>query len=309
MTSNTLLFTHPSMLAHGVPPGHPERPDRLIAVLKGLDGLPLDRREAPLASRDALIGVHPAAYVDAMDQVFPGPGEGMAALDSGDTFLSDGSREAAYRAAGAVVAAVDAVLAGEARSAFCAVRPPGHHAEPAQPMGFCLFNNVAIGARHALNAHRLERVAVIDFDVHHGNGTQAVALKEPRLFFASTHQRPLYPGTGAADDQSPHANLINAPLAPRSDGQAWRAAMDALVLPALSAFNPQLLFISAGFDAHSDDPLADLRLEPQDFAWAVPALRQAAPNAAGRIISTLEGGYDLAALQACARAHVEALIA
>jgi acetoin utilization deacetylase AcuC-like enzyme len=309
MIKDVLLFTHPAMLAHGVPPGHPERPERLTAVLRGVEDLPLQRREAPLADRQALIGVHPAAYVDAMDAVFPAAGEGMAALDSGDTFLSDGSREAAYRAAGAVVAAVDAVLAGQARAAFCAVRPPGHHAEPAQPMGFCLFNNVAIGALHALNAHGLARVAVVDFDVHHGNGTQAVALKEPRLLFASTHQRPLYPGTGAAEDQSPHANLINAPLPARTDGAAWRAAMAAHVLPALQAFDPQMVLISAGFDAHSDDPLADLRLQPDDFAWAVGAIRQAAPKAADRIISTLEGGYDLDALAASARAHVQALLA
>jgi acetoin utilization deacetylase AcuC-like enzyme len=304
-----LLFTHEAMLAHGVPPGHPERPERLHAVLAGLADLALERRAAPLADADALLRVHPQAYVEAMDRVFPGAGEGMTALDSGDTFLSEHSREAAYRAAGAVVAAVDAVLAGEARSAFCAVRPPGHHAEPAQPMGFCIFNNVAIGALHALDAHDLERVAVVDFDVHHGNGTQAVALKEPRMFFASTHQRPLYPGTGAAQDQSPHANLVNAPLAPGAGSVQWRAAMQDIVFPALAMFNPELVLISAGFDAHSDDPLADMHLSPEDFAWAVPQLRAHAPRAHGRIVSTLEGGYDLAALAASARAHVEALLA
>jgi acetoin utilization deacetylase AcuC-like enzyme len=309
MSLPVLLFTHPAMLAHGVPPGHPERPERLEAVLNGLAGLPLQPREAPWAEPSALARVHPPAYVAAMDRVFPAPGEGMGALDSGDTFLSDGSREAAYRAAGAVCAAVDAVLNGQARAAFCAVRPPGHHAEPAQPMGFCVFNNIAVGALHALEAHGLARVAVVDIDVHHGNGNQAVALKEPRLFFASTHQKPLYPGTGAASEKSPHANLVNAPLPPGADGAAWRAAMQAHVLPALAAFDPDMLLISAGFDAHADDPLADLRLAPQDFAWAVGAIRNAAPRAAERIVSTLEGGYDLAALAACARAHVEALIA
>lgn len=304
-----LIFTHPSMLDHDVPAGHPERPARLSAVLDALKDLSLPHRDAPYASREALMRVHPPAYIDAMEQVFPKAGEAMIALDSGDTFLTDHSREAVYRAAGAVTAAVDAVLAGEVRAAFCAVRPPGHHAEPAQPMGFCIFNNIAVGALHALDAHGLSRVAVIDFDVHHGNGTQAVAMKEPRLFFASTHQRPLYPGTGAAHDVSPHGNLINAPLPPGADSAAWRDAMIAQVLPALTAFDPQLVLISAGFDAHRDDPLANMRLDPEDFAWAVGAIRTAAPSADGRMVSSLEGGYDLAALGACARAHVAALAA
>jgi acetoin utilization deacetylase AcuC-like enzyme len=304
------IFTHPAMLAHAAPIGHPERPARLEAVLSALQDLGAPFLEAPMVDRAALLRVHPSAYVDAMDQLFPKAGEGLVALDSGDTFLSDRSREAAYRAAGAVVAAVDVVLtSGPHARAFCAVRPPGHHAEPAQPMGFCVFNNVAIGALHALDAHGLERVAVIDFDVHHGNGTQSVALKEPRLFFGSTHQAPLYPGTGAADEASPHGNLINAPLPPGSDSRAWRHAMETQVLPALGAFQPALVLISAGFDAHKNDPLADLRLDAADFAWAVGAITAAAPSAHGRLVSTLEGGYDLDALSECARAHVQALMA
>ena len=304
-----LLITHEAMIAHETPPHHPERPARLTAVLNALADLDLLREDAPMAQREALLRVHPQAFVDAMDSVFPGAGEGMVALDSGDTFLSERSREAAYRAAGAVAAAVDAVMEGRTRRAFCAVRPPGHHAEPAQPMGFCIFNNVAVGALHALDAHGLARVAVIDLDLHHGNGTQAVAMKEPRLFFGSTHQRPLYPGTGAAHEEGPHGNLVNAPLPPGAGSAQWRAAMRETVLPALSGFAPELVLISAGFDAHHNDPLADMRLDADDFAWAVEAISAAAPTAHGRIVSTLEGGYDLAALAASARAHVLALMA
>jgi acetoin utilization deacetylase AcuC-like enzyme len=302
------LFSHPSMLAHAVPPGHPERPARLSAVIEGLEGLSLDRSEAPLASTPSILRVHPPTYLEAMEALFPGPGEGLTAVDSGDTFLSDGSREAAYRAAGAVVAAVDCVLAKEAEAAFCAVRPPGHHAEPAQAMGFCVFSNAAIGALHALEGHGLSRVAVIDFDVHHGNGTQAVAEKEGRLFFASTHQRPLYPGTGDAADRGPAGNIVNAPLPPGADGRAWRRAMQTEVLPALAAFAPELVIISAGFDAHRADPLANMALEAEDFAWGTRAIWEASSlTSKAGLVSTLEGGYDLAALAASARAHVEAL--
>jgi acetoin utilization deacetylase AcuC-like enzyme len=234
----------------------------------------------------------------------------MIALDSGDTFLTDDSREAVWRAAGAGVAAVDAIMAGEAHTAFCAVRPPGHHAEPATAMGFCIFNNIAIAALHALEAHGLSRVAVVDFDVHHGNGTQAAAEKEPRLFFASTHQSPLYPGTGAARERGRFGNILNAPLPAGADGAAFRAAFEGEVLPALAAFAPEFLFISAGFDAHRRDPLANMALEESDYAWATARLRaQAEISARGRIVSMLEGGYDLEALGASARAHVDALAA
>jgi acetoin utilization deacetylase AcuC-like enzyme len=302
-----LLFTHPAMLAHAPPPGHPESPARLEAVLKGLEPLKLERREAPFADRAAIERVHARAYVDAMEAAFPKPGDGLAAVDA-DTFLSDGSREAAWRAAGALTGAVDAVLNDEDDLAFCAVRPPGHHAEPAQAMGFCLFNNVAIGALHALEAHGLGKVAVVDFDVHHGNGTQAAAMREPRLFFASTHQSPLYPGTGAAGDRGPSDNVLNAPLPPGADGAAWRAAIERRVLPALADFGPDLILVSAGFDAHRADPLAQMRLEDEDYAWAGSALRDAALRSCkGKVVSTLEGGYDLGALARSAAAYVGAL--
>jgi acetoin utilization deacetylase AcuC-like enzyme len=271
-----LLFTHASMLDHGVPPGHPERPERLTAVLAALDGLPLERREAPWAAREAIERVHPRAYVDAMEDAFPRTGEGLIALDTGDTFLSDGSREAAWRAAGAVTAAVDAVLAGEDLHAFCVVRPPGHHAEPAQAMGFCVFNSIAIGALHALEAHGLSRVCVVDFDVHHGNGTQAMAEREPRLLFASTHQSPLYPGTGRASDAGLGGNVVNAPLPPGAGGGPWRIAMESRILPAIEAFGPELMLVSAGFDAHRADPLADMALDDADYGWAAQVLRDVA---------------------------------
>lgn len=301
----TLLFTHPAMLAHQGPPGHPEHPGRLAAVLDALEGLALDRREAPLVDPACLARVHTLAYLTALDGLFPTAGQGMRPVDAGDTFVSDGSREAAGRAAGAVVAAVDAVLAGQDRAAFCAVRPPGHHAEPAQAMGFCLYNNVAIGALHALEAHGLSRVAVVDFDVHHGNGTQSVAEGEPRLLFASTHQMPLYPGTGRAGETGIDGNVVNVPLPPGTDGGSWRRVFAAKVLPALNAFAPEALFISAGFDAHTADPLAQLALNEQDFAWGTAALLEAVGPAS--VVSTLEGGYDRAALAACSAAHVRAL--
>jgi acetoin utilization deacetylase AcuC-like enzyme len=305
-----LLFTHPAMLDHGVPPGHPERPQRLEAVLAGLAPLALDRREAPWASRAAIERVHPSAYVSAIEAVFPKAGEGMVALDTGDTFLSDGSREAAWRAAGAAVAAVDAVMEGPDTAAFCAVRPPGHHAEPAQAMGFCIFNSIAVGALHALEAHGLRRVCVIDFDVHHGNGTQAVAQKEPRLLFASTHQSPLYPGTGQSSETGIDGNVVNAPLPPGAGSIQWRRAMETAVLPAIAAFAPELVLVSAGFDAHTADPLAEMALEDADYAWAGARLREAADRSAkGRIVASLEGGYDLAALASASAAFVGALAA
>ncbi len=296
------------MLDHGVPPGHPERPERLEAVLAGLQGMPLDRREAPWADRAALERVHPAAYVSAIEGIFPKAGEGLVALDTGDTFLSDGSREAAWRAAGAVTAAVDAVMAGEGQAAFCAVRPPGHHAEPAQAMGFCVFNSIAVGALHALEAHGLSRVCVIDFDVHHGNGTQAAAEREPRLLFASTHQSPLYPGTGSARETGIGGNVVNAPLPPGAGSAEWRIAMETRVLPAIAAFGPEMILVSAGFDAHRADPLAEMALEDEDYAWAATVLKEAAAGSArGRIVASLEGGYDLRALASASRAFVAAL--
>jgi acetoin utilization deacetylase AcuC-like enzyme len=295
------------MLRHEPPPGHAEHAGRLRAVLDALQDVNLDRREAPLADKAAVTRVHAAGYVEALEPAFTEAQDRRVRLDP-DTYISAGSREAAYRAAGACVAAVDAVLGGEDDIAFCAVRPPGHHAEPATPMGFCIFNNVAIGALHALAAHGLERVAVVDFDVHHGNGTQTIAEREPRLFFASTHQSPLYPGTGAADETGADGNVVNVPLPAGTGSARWRELMEARVLPALDAFAPELIFVSAGFDAHRDDPLAQLALETEDFAWAGRRLNELAlRRCKGKLVSTLEGGYDLAALAQSAAAFLGAL--
>jgi acetoin utilization deacetylase AcuC-like enzyme len=236
------------------------------------------------------------------------PASGHAAIDA-DTVLSAGSGEAALRAVGAVCAAVDAVMDGEATNAFCAVRPPGHHAEPLRPMGFCLFNNVAIAAQRARQVYGLERAAVIDFDVHHGNGTQAMFEEDPRLFYASTHQSPLYPGTGAASETGV-GNIVNVPLRPMSGTVEFQRAFNEAILPALEEFRPDFLFISAGFDAHRRDPLAQLDLVEDDYAWVTQRLAGvAARHCRGRLVSTLEGGYDLAALGASAAAHVRALMA
>jgi acetoin utilization deacetylase AcuC-like enzyme len=302
-----LLFTHPAMLAHEAPPGHPEHAGRLKAVLDALEGMTLDPREAPLADVEAIGRVHPQRYIEALEPAFAEAQEARVRLDP-DTYLSVRSREAIYRAAGACVAAVDAVMGGQDAMAFCAVRPPGHHAEPISPMGFCIFNNVAIAAMHALDAHGLQRVAVIDFDVHHGNGTQSVAEKEPRLFFASTHQWPLYPGTGASGDTGIAHNVVNAPLPAGAGSAQWRAAMETRVLPALDAFAPELILVSAGFDAHKADPLAQMELDEEDFAWAAQRLREIAlQRCQGRLVSTLEGGYDLDALARSAVAYLGAL--
>ncbi|MBM3584066.1 MAG: histone deacetylase family protein [Alphaproteobacteria bacterium] len=305
----TLLLTHPACLDHRPGPHHPERPARLSSVLAALAApafAALERREAPRATDEQLGRVHQAAYVDqALASI---PPQGTLHYDP-DTVVSPGSGEAALRAAGAVVAAVDAVAAGQAANAFCAVRPPGHHAERAAAMGFCLFNNVAVGALHARAVHGLARVAVVDFDVHHGNGTQHMFERDPALFYGSTHQWPHYPGTGAAEETGV-GNIVNAPLAPGSDGRAFRAAVTRTLLPALDAFRPDLVMISAGFDAHHDDPLANLALDEEDFAWITRELMAvAARHGAGRVVSTLEGGYNLEALAGSAAAHVSALMA
>ncbi len=303
----TLLVTHLACLGHETPAGHPERPDRLRAVLAALDApefATLIRADAPLASVEQLERVHLPIHVETI--LNAAPVSGFRRIDA-DTAMSPGSVEAALRAAGAVVFAVDEVMAGRARNAFCAIRPPGHHAEPDQAMGFCLFNNVAIGALHARDAHGLKRPAVIDFDVHHGNGTQAAFEADPSLFYASTHQFPLYPGTGAPDERGV-GNIVNACLAPGAGSSEFREAFTTQVLPALARFEPDFIFISAGFDAHTDDPLANLALTDDDYAWATRELmRYADKHCAGRVVSTLEGGYDLAALKSSTTAHVRAL--
>jgi acetoin utilization deacetylase AcuC-like enzyme len=304
----TLLYTHPACLEHDPGRGHPESPDRLRAVLAALDGpdfARLARREAPAVALDDIFRVHPRDLVEQLLAAVPQ--EGHVGIDA-DTVMSPGSGEAALRAAGAVVAAVDAVIAGEADNAFCAVRPPGHHAEPRRPMGFCLFNNVAIGALRAREAHGLARVAVIDFDVHHGNGTQARFADDSSLFYASTHQYPLYPGTGGAGETGV-GNIVNVPLAPMAGSQQFRLGMTRTVLPALEEFRPEMVLISAGFDAHKADPLAQLQLNEADFTWATEQLLAIAhTHARGRVVSTLEGGYDLRALGASAAAHVRVLM-
>jgi acetoin utilization deacetylase AcuC-like enzyme len=306
---SVLLLTHRACLDHDPGPYHPECPDRLRAVLQALEAeefADLIRDEAPEATLEQLCRVHPRAYVEAILAVRPEPGE-QVALDA-DTLMSRGSAEAALRAAGAAVAAVDAVCRGEVRRAFCATRPPGHHAEPARPTGFCLFSNPAIAARHAQAAHGVERVAVVDFDVHHGNGTQAVFETEPSLFYASSHQYPLYPGTGAAEETGV-GNILNAPLPPGADAAAFRTAWQDRLLPALEAFRPGLLIISAGFDAHARDPLAQLRLREPDFGWLTEELCAVANRQCeGRVVSLLEGGYDLDALASSTAAHVRALM-
>jgi acetoin utilization deacetylase AcuC-like enzyme len=303
----TLLVSHSACLDHETPPGHPECSDRLRAVLGALEAEEfalLIRAEAPRASIEQLERVHLPIHVETI--LNSAPESGFHRIDA-DTAMSPGSVEAALHAAGAVIYAVDEIMAGRARNAFCAIRPPGHHAEPDHAMGFCLFNNVAIGALHARDAHGLKRPAVIDFDVHHGNGTQAAFEADPSLFYASTHQSPLYPGTGAPDERG-QGNILNVCLAPGSGSDAFRTVFSEMILPALARFGPDFIFISAGFDAHAADPLAGLRLTEDDFGWATAELvRFADAHCHGRVVSTLEGGYDLAALAASARAHVRAL--
>ena len=306
----TLLYTHEACFEHDPGRMHPESPARLKAVLGALEGpgfAALERREAPRAEAAQIARMHDSGYVETVLGAIPDSGQ--RGLDA-DTIVSPGSGEAALRAAGALCAAVDAVMAGEADNAFCAVRPPGHHAEPARAMGFCLYNNVAIGAAQARAVHGLERVAVIDFDVHHGNGTQAMFWNDAALFFGSTHQMPLYPGTGSADERGVADNIVNAPLAPMAGSIEFRRAMERVILPALVEFRPEFLLVSAGFDAHEDDPLAALRFHEDDYAWATKQVRKIADDSCGgRLVSTLEGGYDLDALGRSAAAHVTALMA
>jgi acetoin utilization deacetylase AcuC-like enzyme len=305
---STLLYTHPACLEHDPGSHHPESAARLRAVLEALDGpafARLERREAPEAAIEDLCRVHPRRHVERLLRAVPKSGH--VGIDA-DTIMSPRSGEAALRAAGAVVAAVDSVIAREADNAFCAVRPPGHHAEPERAMGFCLFNNIAVGALHARAAHGLDRIAVIDFDVHHGNGTQAAFETDDRLFYASTHQYPLYPGTGAANETGV-GNVVNVPLRPMSGSSQFRTGMSQRILPVLDDFRPELVMISAGFDGHRRDPLAQLMLDEDDYTWITERLNEiACRHAGGRLVSALEGGYDLSALGASVAAHVRVLM-
>jgi acetoin utilization deacetylase AcuC-like enzyme len=301
-----LLLTHEACLGHFMGRGAPERPDRLRAIATALAASEFDalvREAAPLATEEQLARVHPPEYVRAILAIRPGEDE-LVRLDP-DTAMSAGSAKAALHAAGAGVRAVEAVMRGEARAAFCAVRPPGHHAEPARPMGFCLFSSVVVAARHAQAACGADRIAILDFDVHHGNGTQACVERDPSILFASSHQMPLWPGSGAARETGV-GNVINAPLPPGADGVAFRRAWET-ILPRVADFAPDLVVISAGFDAHRRDPLANLQLDAADFAWVTQAILDVAP--AGRVVSMLEGGYDLEALAESTAAHVRVLMA
>jgi len=305
----TLLIENPAGLEHATPPGHPEQIARLDAVLETLTGaafVALDRIEAPEADPADLLLGHPQAYLDRIKAAVPQAGS--VALDA-DTHASPGSWRAALKGVGGCLAGIDAVLDGRADNAFVATRPPGHHAEKTTAMGFCLFSNIAIAARYALERKGLARVAIVDFDVHHGNGTQDVLWDEARALFVSSHQMPLYPGTGSPGERGGSDNILNIALPPGSGGSAMRAVYEAQVLPRLRAFKPELILISAGFDAHIDDPLANLNWTEEDFVWVTRALCMVANEVcAGRVVSTLEGGYDLDALAASVAAHVTVLM-
>lgn len=306
---STLLITHPACILHNMGPGHPEQPDRLNVILDALNEpefSALKRSKAGLATLEQIARCHPLNHVEKILAAIPE--HGLAAIDA-DTSACKDTGEAALRAAGAVIDAVDAVMTGKTRNAFCAVRPPGHHAEPEKVMGFCLFNNVAIGAEYAIEKYGLERVAIVDFDVHHGNGTQAIAYDRPHLFYASTHQMPLYPGTGHANETGVANNVVNVPLEPMSGSGAFRRAYQEVIIPALRAYRPDLLMISAGFDAHHADPLAQLMLTEDDYSWITGQLVELSEECCcGRLVSSLEGGYDLAALARSTALHVKGLM-
>jgi acetoin utilization deacetylase AcuC-like enzyme len=305
----TFFYSHPAFFEHQTGAGHPESPYRLTAiatVLKRPEFTALVHQEAPRAERETVQLIHTESHVRNVFDLIPA--EDIAYLDP-DTVLSPGSGEAALRAVGAVCAAVDAVFEGKADNAFCGVRPPGHHAMPEAAMGFCLFNNIAVGAAHARRNHGIQRVAIVDFDVHHGNGTQAAFEDNPEVLYASTHQHPWYPGTGNPRETGV-GNIFNLGLPAGSGSKAFREAMTGTILPAVDRFKPELLLVSAGFDAHRDDPLASLELDEEDFGWITAELVKLADrHAQGRLVSTLEGGYSLQALGASVAAHLRALMA
>ncbi len=306
---STLLVTHPAGLNHLTPPGHPERADRLRVLDRIFEQEKfslLVRDSAPRGARDDIIRVHPADFFDAMGGA--SPADGLVRIDS-DTVMSPGSWEAALRAVGGACFAVDEVMDRKVANAFVAMRPPGHHCETRKPMGFCLLNQVAVAARHAQARYGLERVAIVDFDVHHGNGTQQIFWDDPSVMYASTHEMPLFPGTGELSETGSANTIVNAPLRAGDDGTHFKEAMETRVLPRVEAFHPDLILVSAGFDAHLRDPMAALRLLDPDFAWITRRLIDIADRScAGRIVSILEGGYDLEALASAAAAHVTALI-
>jgi len=305
----TLIVTSQAGFGHRIPPAHAEQPARLESVLAALDAAPLDaidRLDAPAATREQLARVHDAAHIDRIHASEP-LDEALVGLDW-DTFMTKGSLEAGLRAAGSGIAGVDSVMSGDSEAVFCAVRPPGHHAERARAMGFCLFNNVAIAAMHALEAHNLERVAIVDVDVHHGNGSQELAEAEPRVFFASIHQSPLYPGTGMASETGINGNVLNIPVADGMSGTDWRNHVENELLPAVKNFAPDFVFVSAGFDAHEADPLAGLALSDDDFAWVAGRFADLVEELGhNRLVCLMEGGYDLAALGRSAAAFVQTL--
>jgi acetoin utilization deacetylase AcuC-like enzyme len=306
---STLLITHPACLNHLTPLGHPERPERLRAVEHALEAekfQSLARVQAPTAPFEIIALCHPMDYIMQIREA--SPREGMVRLDA-DTSMSPGSFEAALRAVGGAIHAVDEVVTKKAANAFVATRPPGHHAETARPMGFCFFDNAAIAARYAQDHHGIARAAIVDFDVHHGNGSQEIFWADKTVMYCSTHQMPLFPGTGAIGESGEHNTVVNAPLRPGDGGEAFRAAFENRILPRLRDFKPELIVISAGFDAHMRDPLANLNLVEADFVWATQKVMEVADQCAdGRVVSLLEGGYDLEALASSAAAHVTALM-
>jgi acetoin utilization deacetylase AcuC-like enzyme len=306
---STLLISHPAFLQHLTPAGHPERPDRLRAIEQALEAEKfqvLAREQAPMANVETIALCHPMDYIVELREA--SPKEGMVRLDA-DTSMSSGTFEAALRAVGGAVLAVDEVLGKKAKNAFVAARPPGHHAETARPMGFCLFDNAAIAARHAQKQHGIGRAAIVDFDVHHGNGSQEIFWADKSVMYCSTHQMPLFPGTGAVIESGAHNTVVNAPLRPGDGGEAFRSAFEERILPRLRDFRPELFIISAGFDAHMRDPLANINLTEDDFVWATQKIMDVAGQCAdGRVVSLLEGGYDLRALGNSVAAHVTTLM-